>query len=365
MTLHSLGWDDHFETSFQPFHTDGFVPARVVLEHRHAYHLLSADGELTAECTGRMLHESCGRGDLPAVGDWVVARPRPGDNRGSCQAAAIHAVLPRRTKFSRRAAGDSGAEQILAANIDTAFLVTALDQNFNLRRIERYLTATRESGATPVIVLNKADLHSDPASACAEVSAVAGGAAVVALSAACGDGLDALTPWLAPARTLALLGSSGVGKSTLINRLLGTDRMATGAISEAVGKGRHTTTHRELIVTPSGALVIDTPGMRELQLWSANADDIDGTFTGIVELAARCRFSDCTHHSEPGCAILAALDDGSLDAGSWESYLKLQREQAYAARKASPKLASECRHEWKKLHKAARAKTWLKQHQEE
>jgi ribosome biogenesis GTPase len=364
MTLQSLGWDDHFASAFQPYLTDGFVPARVVLEHRHAYQLLSTDGEIAAECTGRMLHESSGRGDLPAVGDWVVARLRPGDSQGQCPAATIHAVLPRRTKFSRRAAGDSGDEQILAANIDTAFLITALDQNFNLRRIERYLTATRESGATPVIVLNKSDLHPDPAAACAEVTSIAGDVAVIALSAACGEGIDALAPWLAPARTLALLGSSGVGKSTLINRLLGVNHMATAAISDAVGKGCHTTTHRELIVTPSGALVIDTPGMRELQLWGASADDIDSTFTDITELAARCRFRDCTHHAEPGCAIQSALNDGSLDSGCWESYLKLRREQAYTARKASPKLARECRNEWKKLHKAARAKTWLK-HQEE
>ncbi len=363
MTLHSFGWDGHFEAAFQPYATGGFVPARVVLEHKHAFQLVSGDGELTATCTGRLLHEAAGRGGLPAVGDWVVARLRPGESpQGPAERrpADIHAILPRRTKFSRRTAGDAGTEQIIAANIDTALLITALDQNFNLRRIERYLTATRESGAEPVVVLNKTDLHSDPAAACAEVASITAGAAVVALSAVCGDGLEALGRWLVPGRTLALLGSSGVGKSTLVNRLLGADHLATGAISDAVGKGRHTTTRRELIVIPGGALLIDTPGMRELQLWDPNASDIDHTFADVTGIAACCRFSDCTHASEPGCAILASLDDGSLTLDRWESFQKLHREQAYAARRASPQLARESRDEWKKIHKQARVRMRMK-----
>lgn len=355
MTLQSLGWDDHFENAFQPFFSDGFLPARVALEHKHSYHVWSADGEFTAACTGRLLHEAGGRGGLPAVGDWVAARPRAGEP-ARCM-ADIHAVLPRRTKFSRRVAGDAGTEQIVAANIDTALLITALDQNFNLRRIERYLTATRASGAEPVIVLNKTDLHPDPFSAQHEVNAIAGGASVVALSAVCDAGMDALEPWLLSGRTLALLGSSGVGKSTLINRLLGEDRMVTGAISDAVGKGRHTTTHRELQITPGGVLLIDTPGMRELQLWEACADDLEHSFADITEVAARCRFRDCTHRSEPGCAIEASLDDGSLPFERWQSYQKLLREQEYAARRASPQLARETRDAWKKIHKQARART--------
>ena len=297
MTLSSLGWNDFFANACQPFSTGDFVPARVALEHKHAYQLLSVHGELSAECTGKLLHEAFTRSELPAVGDWVVARLRPGE-RHACPEqrprADIHAVLPRRTKFSRRAAGDTDTEQIVAANIDTVLLITALDQNFNLRRIERYLAVTRESGAEPVVVLNKADLHPDPAAARAEVESIAISAAVVTLSAGRGEGLDALDPWLVPGRTLALLGSSGVGKSTLINRLLGVDHMATRAISDAVGKGRHTTTHRELIVTPGGALVIDTPGMRELQLWDVEASAIDTAFADIAAIAARCRFRDCT-----------------------------------------------------------------------
>jgi ribosome biogenesis GTPase len=212
-------------------------------------------------------------------------------------------------------------------------------------------------------VLNKSDLHADPAAAKAEVESIAAGTAVVTLSAARGDGIAALDSWLLPGRTLALLGSSGVGKSTLINRLLGEEHMATRAISEAVGKGRHTTTHRELIITPNGALVIDTPGMRELQLWDVDAGDIDTEFTDVAAIAARCRFRDCTHRAEPGCAILASLEDGTLEFARWQSYLKLQREQAYAARRESPKLARETRNEWRKIHKQSRA--WMRMQREE
>lgn len=363
MTLSTLGWNDHFANAFQPFSTSGFLPARVALEHKHAYQLLSVHGELTAGCTGRLLHGAA-RGGLPAVGDWVVARLRSGETP-SCPEqgpkADIHAVLPRLTKFSRRAAGDTDTEQIVAANIDTVLLVTALDQNFNLRRIERYLAVTRESGAEPVVVLNKSDLHSDPAAARAEVESIAINAAVVTLSAFRAQGLSALDPWLVPGHTLAVLGSSGVGKSTLINRLLGVDHLATGAISHAVGKGRHTTTHRELIVTPGGALVIDTPGMRELQLWDVQAGAIDLTFADIAAVAARCRFRDCTHRDEPGCAIQTSLDDGSLESDRWQSYQKLRREQAYAARRESPLLERETKNNWKKIHKQARAFMRMKQ----
>lgn len=359
MHLSSLGWDDSFALAFTPFSASDFVPARVALEHKHAYELLSADGALTAACTGRLLHDATARDDLPAAGDWVVARLRPGEAR-----ADIHAVLPRRTKFSRRAAGDTSAEQIVAANVDIVFLVTALDQNFNVRRIERYLTVAWESGAQPVVVLNKADLHSDPAAARASVASIASGAPVVALSALSGSEsgsvADALGPWLSPGRTVAFLGSSGVGKSTLINLIVGRDQQVTGAISDAVGKGRHTTTHRELILAPSGVLVIDTPGMRELQLWDVEADTLDRAFADIATLAVRCRFRDCTHRAEPECAIQAALDDGSLDFGRWQSFQKLQREQAYAARKADPRLARESKADWKKLNKQARMTARMK-----
>ena len=355
MDLSSLGWDDFFANHFQPFSDSDFVPARVVLEHKHTCVVYSTAGELSASCTGRLLHDAAARTDLPAVGDWVVARARPGETQ-----ADIHAVLPRRTKFSRRAAGDVDVEQIVAANIDTVFLVTALDDQFNLRRIERYLAVAWASGAQPVVVLNKADLHPDPAAVQAEVVALAAGAPVVAVSAANdADPTVTLRPWLAPGRTVALLGASGVGKSTLINRILDTKRQATGAASSIHGKGRHTTTHRELIVAPSGALVIDTPGMRELQLWDVDAPSIDEAFAEITALARSCRFTNCAHRAEPGCAVQSALAAGTLDTGRWESFLKLQREQAYAARKTDSQLARANRAAWRKITKGQRARSRL------
>jgi ribosome biogenesis GTPase len=371
MTLASLGWDAAFAAAFSDHTAAGLVPARVACQHKHAYTLLSADGELAAVCTGKLLHTAAAPAELPAVGDWVAVRPRPGEAQ-----ADIHAVLPRRTVFSRRAVGGATVAQIVAANVDTVFLVTALDRNFNVRRIERYLAAAWESGAQPVVVLNKADLHPDPAAAAAEVAALAAGAPVVALSALgdsrClpnsvtiatefGTGPAALAPWLVPGRTVALLGSSGVGKSTLINRLLGADRVRTGAISDAVGKGRHTTTHRELLVADSGVLVIDTPGMRELQLWETPDSTLDSTFADIAALAAACRFGDCAHRAEPGCAIRAALEAGTLDEDRWHSFQKLRREQAYAARKADGRTDRAAKSTWKKINAGQRARRRFEQ----
>jgi len=351
MHLSALGWNDVLAQAFQPHLDQQLQPARVVQAHRQAYVLHLGPATAPGICTGRLLHAAATRADLPVVGDWVAVRPRPGEPR-----ADIHAVLPRRTRLSRRAAGPTDEEQVLAANLDAVFLLTALDANFNLRRIERYLTLAREGGVQPVVVLNKADLHPDPAAALADTAAIAGDAPVVTLSAAQGTGLDQLDAWLRPAATLALLGSSGVGKSTLINRLLGTARQATAPLSDAMARGRHTTTHRELFVTPGGALVIDTPGMRELQLWDPPAAAMADTFADVATLAAACRFHDCRHAGEPGCAVQAALADGRLDPGRWTSYRKLRREQAYAATREDPRLARAHRDAWKKIHRSVRAR---------
>lgn len=356
MSLFSLGWDAARAAQFQLFAQDGLVPARVAQEHKHAFELLAEDGPVGARCAGRLRHLASARAELPAVGDWVAIQRNPAD-----PVASIHAVLPRRTVFVRQSAGSLAEAQVVAANVDTVLLVTGLDQNFNLRRIERTLLMARDSGAQPVVVLNKTDLHADPEQAAADAGGVAMGAPVVALSATDGCGLEALEPWLIPGHTLALLGSSGVGKSTLINRLLGVDRQATSDVSDAVGKGRHTTTRRELILAPSGVMIIDTPGMREFQLWDPGEEALDSTFSDIAQLASSCRFDDCTHDLEPGCAVRAALDDGTLDAGRWQGFQKLRREHAYAARRDDPRLARETKNHWKKVHRGMRAAQRMKE----
>lgn len=326
MKLKSLGWNAHFERSFEPFRASGFEPARVFREERLMYLVCGERDEMPAEITGKFRHEANVRIDFPAVGDWVAIQPMLDEGK-----AMIHGLLPRISKFSRKvASGPSNRteEQIVAANIDTVFLVSGLDREFNVRRIERYLAAARESGAKPVIVLNKADLHDDSAPVLAEVRAVAGDVPVHAVSATENHGLDALKPYLKRGKTVALLGSSGVGKSSLVNALLDEERQFTIEVREKDSRGRHATTYRELIILPSGAMLIDNPGLRELQLWTEERA-LDQAFDDIDSLALRCRFRDCRHASEPDCAVQAALAGGKLDAARWESYLKLQRERQH------------------------------------
>ena len=329
--LTEYGWDDAFDTQFAAFAERDLTPARVVRQFRDLSALVTIRGEVSGEVSGRFRHAARGPADYPAVGDWAAASLFAGGN------AIIEALLPRRSAFTRKAAGEAVEAQVVAANVDTVFLVSGLDGDFNLRRIERYVTAAWSSGAEPVIVLNKADLRPDLDEVIAETAGVAPGVPIVAAAARDERGLEGLAPYLRPGKTIAFLGSSGVGKSTMINRLLGEERFLTADVSDAAaGRGRHTTTGRELVRLPGGALLIDTPGLRELGLW-ADDDGIDRTFDEIDRLAARCRFPDCSHEQEPGCAVRAAVEAGDIEVRRWESYLKLRRELRFLELKKDEK----------------------------
>lgn len=347
--INEFGWSDALRIAFAPFEAVGCLPARVTAQHRGLWRLVTDAGELSGRLTGAYA-SAAAQGEYPVVGDWLAVTLE-----GDPPEAQIHALLPRRTSFARRAAGDAGGVQMVAANVDVAFLVAALNGDLNLRRLERYLVAARDSGAEPVVVLTKADLLDDPAALKAEVVAIASGAPVVALSALTGAGLDALDPWLAPGLTVALLGSSGAGKSTLLNALAGHELMDTGEIRESDARGRHTTTHRELFRLPGGALLVDTPGMRELGLLAVD-DALEASFDDVTDLLGTCRFSNCAHGTEPGCAIRGAIADGALSEARWQAYLKLERELAFAARKDDLGLEATERAKWKQIHKGMRAR---------
>jgi ribosome biogenesis GTPase len=346
--LDALGWNNRLGEQFEPYAADGLVPGRVAVQHRGAYDVLVEDGELRCDVTGRLVHEAASPAELPVVGDWVAIAARPAEAAGT-----IQAVLPRRTKFSRKTAWQATEEQVLAANVDVVFLVTSLNEDLNLRRLERYLILAWESGAQPVIVLTKSDLHPAPEAAVTEVGLTAYGVPVHAVSNKTGAGLDAIRAQLGPGVTAALLGSSGVGKSTLVNTLAGEELLATQEIRDD-GKGRHTTVRRELVQLPDGSLVIDTPGMRELQLWEAD-DGLEEAFEEVTELFGKCRFSDCAHDTEPGCAVRQALADGTLDPERWDSFVKLEAELAHLERKLDKRAAAEARKRWKLLGVEARA----------
>ena len=344
--LVQLGWTDELEAAFTTYAERGFRPARVVAEHRGGYYVRS-QGDRLAHARGRLRDDEIW-GGMPAVGDWVVVCDAPGDR------FAIEALLPRRTKVSRKTPWLKAEEHILVANVDTVVLVSGLDADFNPRRLERYLTAAWDSGADPVVVLTKLDVCDDPG-LLLEAEAVAVGVPVLAVSNVTGEGLDDVRALLRPARTFVFLGSSGTGKSTLANSLAGREVMATGDLRND-GRGRHTTRHRQLLVLPGGAILIDTPGLRELQVWEG---DLDSTFADVAELAAQCKFNDCAHATEPECAVREALEEGTLDPDRWQNYVKLQRELRAIEARSSRRIQRELKSRWRaRAHETRRARRY-------
>lgn len=327
MQLAQLGWDEACAQAFEAWASKADVePARVVIGFNYLYRVRVESGEVEATVAGRLKHHATSGSELPAVGDWVVLRRRPDDDRGT-----VVAVLPRRSWFSRKLAGNVTDEQVVAANVDVIFIVMGLDGDFSVRRLERYLLLARDSGSVPVILLTKPDICADVAARVADVVALAGDVPVHVLSPKLNQGVEQVAAYLTPGRTGALLGSSGVGKSTIINRLIGEDVQKTRDVREYDSTGRHTTSNRELIVLPSGGLIIDTPGMRELQLWDVG-EAVRQTFDDVEGLAAGCHFTNCRHRDEPRCAVKAAVTDGTLTPGRLESYHKLQDELAFLRR---------------------------------
>ncbi|MBZ5536419.1 MAG: ribosome small subunit-dependent GTPase A [Acidobacteriia bacterium] len=346
MQLTELGWNPYFQGHFLNEQSNGCVPGRVSEESKGYYRVMAEAGEFLAQIAGRVRYRAEERSDFPSVGDWVVLAPHASGGR-----ASITAILPRRTLLSRKVAGRAVAEQVLATNLDLVFIVTSLNQEFKLRRVERYLTLVWQSGAQPVVLLNKADLCPDAGARSTDVARGAPGAPVHAISAANGIGLELVRQYLSVGRTGAFVGSSGVGKSTIINALLGDTLQPVQAVRQTDDRGRHTTTSRQMIMLPRGGIVVDTPGMRELQLWESDAG-ISKAFEDLEELAQQCRFRDCQHLGEPGCAIPQAIADGTFDRERLENYRKMQAELRFLDTKTNLEVRRAVKERWKKLCKA-------------
>jgi len=344
--LSAWGWSPFFDEQWQPWAAAGALPARIAAEHRGAYEVWSGEGAGRARPAGRIRH-GAGVEALPGVGDWVALDVAPGPDRS----AVIQGVLRRRTVFVRGAAGRAGRAQVVAANVDLVLVVCGLDEDFSVRRIERYLARVRAGGALPVVVLSKADLALDAPARVQEVEAHAPGVAVEAISAPRGEGLDAVRARIGAGITAALVGSSGAGKSTLVNALLGEERMATGPVRARDGQGRHVTGHRQLVLLPGGGLLLDTPGMRELQL--LDEEGLAAAFEDVAALARRCRFGDCLHGGEPGCAVRLAVEAGELEAGRLEHYLRLRGEAEAQARRQDERLRRIDERAWGRLSEEA------------
>lgn len=342
MSLENIGYNRQLAEAFEDLDLKDAHPGRVVWQSTYSYRIQCENGEIAAEPTGKV--KSAG---LPAVGDWVAVRPPAAGEMGT-----ILAILPRKSAFSRNV-GRAVSEQVVAANIDEVFIITDLDQDFNLRRLERYITLVYNSGAGPVVVLNKTDLAADVEAVIARTETVSPGIPVYAVSAEENHGIEQLEQHLGHGKTVAFLGSSGVGKSTIINRLLGENRMEVGEVREADGKGRHTTTHRELVMLPGGGAVIDTPGMREIQVWG-DEDGLVDAFPEIDGLTAACHFRNCRHDSEGGCAVREALDSGRLDSARLDSYMKLRSEFENLSRRRSQQARMEEKREGKRFAKMVR-----------
>ena len=350
MSLKELGWNSHFDALWQEREQAEWLPARVISQQRGLWRIAGDFAECWAEASGTLRAAAEAGGDWPAAGDWVAAEILSGGGR-----PLIQKVLARRSKFVRKVAGRRLEEQVIAANVDTAFVVMALDGDFNVRRLERYLAQCWESGAKSIVVLNKADDRDDVAARIVEVEGIAAGAPIFAVSALSGVGLEALDSFLAPGQTIVLLGSSGVGKSTLVNYFLRRDAQAVQSVRASDSRGRHTTTSRELFALPGGALMIDTPGLRELQLWGVT-DGVEQAFSDIEELAAQCKYGNCGHTTEPGCAVRTAIADGRLDENRLENQRKLEREQEFVRRKVDPEAQKQEKERAKQLHRGAKQK---------